>query len=340
MKTLNVNTIQIGNYILGDNHPCFIIAEAGSNHNGDIEQAKKLVDIAAEAGVNAVKFQTFTGDKLFAKSHPGHKVIQKYEFKLEWHREIQTYCERRNILFLTTPFQKDAVDVLEELNIAGYKIASGDLDYYPLLDYVAQTGKPVILATGMAYLDEVREAVQRIRSGKTRDITLLHCTSNYPPEDKNINLQAMITLKEEFHTVVGLSDHSSGITMPVAAVAMGANIIEKHFTLSRTLEGLDHFYALEPRELKQMVGEIRRVEKAMGAGRKIPVPEEYAERHYARRGIIATCDLKKGEAITEKHLTYVRPVNGIESKYYQEIIGKTLTKDIKQDEPLRWEHFS
>lgn len=332
-----MNKIKLGEYMIGDDHPCFIIAEAGSNHNGSIEQAKKLIDIAVEARADAVKFQTFTGDKLFSKSHPANEIVKKFELKLQWHKELKEYCDNKQIMFMTTPFQKDAVDLLEKLNVEGYKIASGDMDYYPLLDYVSSTGKPVILATGMAYMDEVEEAFNRIKKGKTDEIAILHCISNYPPKNEYINLKAIKTLKEQFNCPVGFSDHSMGITMPIAAVAMGANIIEKHFTISRELEGMDHFYALEPQELKQMVMEIRKVEQAMGMGVKVPVKGEFSERHYARRGIIAACDIKEGQIISEEHLDYVRPVNGIESKYYEEIIGRKINKDLKKDEPLCWE---
>ncbi|NFH90638.1 polysaccharide biosynthesis protein [Clostridium botulinum] len=332
-----MNNIRIGNYNIGNKNPCFIIAEAGSNHNGDINQAKKLVDIAVEAGVDAVKFQTFTGDKLFSKAHPANEFVKRFEFKLEWHKEIKEYCDSKGIMFMTTPFQKDAVDLLEELGTEAYKVASGDMDYYSLLDYISNTGKPVILATGMAYMDEVKEAVDRIKQGKTQEIAVLHCISNYPPKDEDINLNILKTMKEELDMPIGFSDHSMGITVPVAAVAMGAKIIEKHFTISRKLEGMDHFYALEPHELKQMVEEIRKVEKAMGTETKVPVKAEYAERHYARRGIIAACNLKAGDIIEEKHLDYVRPVNGIESKYYKEVIGRKVNKDLKEDEAICWE---
>ncbi|MBN1054446.1 polysaccharide biosynthesis protein [Clostridium botulinum] len=335
-----MNNIRVGKYNIGDKKPCFIIAEAGSNHNGDINQAKKLVDIAVEAGVDAVKFQTFTGDKLFSKAHPANEIVKKYEFKLEWHKEIKEYCDSKGIMFMTTPFQKDAVDLLEELGTEAYKVASGDMDYYSLLDYISNTGKPVILATGMAYMDEVKEAVNRIKQGKTQQIAVLHCISNYPPRDEDINLNILKTMKEELDMPIGFSDHSMGITVPIAAVAMGAKIIEKHFTISRELEGMDHFYALEPHELKQMVEEIRKVEKAMGTETKVPVKAEYAERHYARRGIIAACNLKTGDIIEEKHLDYVRPVNGIESKYYKEVIGRKANKDLKEDEVIRWEDLA
>lgn len=335
-----MSEFKIGKYIIGENYPCFIIAEAGSNHNGDINKAKELVDIAVEAGVNAIKFQTFTGDKLFSKLHPANEIVKKYEFKLEWHREIKDYCDKKGIMFMTTPFQKDVVDLLEELNVEAYKVASGDMDYYPLLDYISNTGKPVILATGMAYMDEVKEAVERIKNGKSKDVAVLHCIANYPPKNEDINLKVIKTLKEHFNSPVGFSDHSMGITIPLAAVAMGANIIEKHFTISRKLDGMDHFYALEPDELKTMVEEIRKIEEAMGKGEKAPVKGEYAERHYARRGIIAANSLKDGETIEEKHLDYVRPVYGIKSKYYKEIIGRKVNKNINKDQPIKWEDLA
>lgn len=332
-----MNNIKIGNKIIGNTHPCFIIAEAGSNHNGDIKQAKELVDIAVESGADAVKFQTFTADKLFSKNHPANKIVKNFEFKLEWHKEIKEYCDKKGIMFITTPFQKDAVDLLEKLNIEGYKIASGDMDYYPLLDYISNTAKPIILASGMAYMDEVKEAFNRIKSGKTENIAILHCVSNYPPKDEDINLKVIQTIKEEFNVPVGFSDHSMGITVPIAAVALGANIIEKHFTISRKLEGMDHFYALEPQELKQMVTEIGKVEKSMGTGTKTPVKAEFPERHYARRGIIAAYNLKEGQIIEEKYLDYVRPIYGIESKYYKEVIGRKVNKNIDVDSPIYWE---
>ncbi len=333
-----MNNFKIGKYTIGNNHPCFIIAEAGSNHNGSIKKAKELVDIAADSEANAVKFQTFTGDKLYAKTHPAREIIKKYEFKLEWHKEIKEYCDKKSILFMTTPFQNEAVDLLEELNIEGYKIASGDMTHYPLLDYISATGKPIILATGMAYMDEVKEAVQRIKKGKTQEIAVLHCISNYPAKD-NINLKAIASIKEELGVITGFSDHSMGITIPIAAVATGADIIEKHFTTSRTLEGMDHFYALEPQELKLMVKEIRKVEEAMGNGEKVPAKDEYSGRHHGRRGIIAAYDLKKDEVIEEKHLDYVRPVSGIESKYYKEVVGKRMNIDCNKDEPIYWEYL-
>ncbi len=330
-----MRSIKMGNNIIGDGHPCFIIAEAGSNHNGDINKAKELIDIATEAKADAVKFQTFTAEKLFSKYHPAKEIVKKYEFKLEWHKEIKEYCDKKGIMFMTTPFQKDAVDLLEEIGAEGYKIASGDMDYYPLVDYIANTGKTIILSTGMAYMDEVREVYERITE-KNKEIMLLHCVSNYPPKIEDINLKAIKTLKEEFKCPIGFSDHTMGITIPLASIAMGANIIEKHFTISRKLEGMDHFYALEPEELKLMVDEIKKIEKAIGTGKKAPVKDEYSERHYARRGIIAARDLKKGDELKEEDMDYVRPVIGIESKYYKEIIGKKLNKDIPKEEPINW----
>lgn len=335
-----MNTIKIGKYTIGDNNPCFIIAEAGSNHNGSLEQAKELINIAVEAGADAVKFQTFTGDKLFSKKHPANEVVKKFEFKFEWHKELKEYCDKKGIMFMTTPFQYEAVDLLEELKIDGYKIASGDMDYYPLLDYISNTGKPILLATGMASMDEVKESLNVIKSGKTKEVAVLHCVANYPPKDEDINLNVIKSLKNELDIPVGFSDHSMGISVPVAAVAMGANIIEKHFTISRQLEGMDHFYALEPHELKDMVSQIRRIEKAMGSGCKTPVKAEIPERHFARRGIIAAYDLQEGQIIEEKHLDYVRPVYGIESKYYKEIIGRKLKNAIKSDEPIHWEDLA
>ncbi|QTL96939.1 polysaccharide biosynthesis protein [Iocasia frigidifontis] len=328
--------ITIGNRNIGDGEPAFIIAEAGSNHNGDINLAKELIDIAVNAKVDAIKFQTFTGETLFKENLEAQKIVEKYKLPLEWHKELKDYAENNDIIFMTTPFYPEAVGMAEKLNIDAYKIASGDLTYYSLLELIAEKRKPIILSTGISNLFEVEKAVEKIYSRGNEEIILLHCVSNYPTDPKNVNLKVISTLKNKFNIPVGFSDHTMGIEVSIAAIAMGANVIEKHFTISRDMEGMDHFYALEPDELKNMVDGIRKIELAMGHGQKEPAEEEIPEVYFARRGIYAAKNIKKDDRISFKDLKFVRPVDGINAQYYKIVIGKIASKDIKMNQAINW----
>ena len=344
------------------NSPAFIIAEAGVNHNGSFELAKKLVDGANEAGVDAVKFQTFKAENVvsvFAKKAEYQKkttniaesqfeMIKKLELSFEDFEKLKEYCKKRDIVFLSTPFDYKSVDFLEKL-VPLYKIGSGEITNLPFLEYIARKRKPMILSTGMSTLGEVEEAINIIlpildsshfsSSAHFPLLTLLHCVSNYPAEFSEVNLKAMLTLKEAFKLPVGYSDHTLGIEVSIAAVALGARIIEKHFTLDKNLPGPDHKSSLEPNELKEMVQSIRYIEKALGDGVKRPTKGELEVMTVARRSLVATRDIKAGEAVKESDIAIKRPGTGISPKFKRIITLRRVKKDIKKDEPFKWENF-
>ena len=335
--------IRIEDKLIGEEEPCFIIAEAGVNHNGSVELAKKLIDAAKDAGADAVKFQTFKTENVvvkdaqkaeYQKETTGegsqYEMIKKLELTEEDFRELADYAEKKDIMFLSSPFDKESVDLLHELDVPAFKVGSGEITNLPLLRYIAKKEKPIILSTGMSTLGEIEEALDVIRSEGVEDIILLHCVSNYPARIEDVNLRAMGTLKQAFKLPVGFSDHTLGITAPIAAVALGACVIEKHFTLDRNLPGPDHKASLEADELKEMVKAIREVEKALGDGIKRPTKEEEEIKKVARRSIVAKVDISKGAIITEDMLDVKRPGTGIEPKYLKFIIGRKTKEDIKR----------
>jgi N,N'-diacetyllegionaminate synthase len=323
------------------NKKCFIIAEAGVNHNGDINIAKKLVDLAYEAGTDAIKFQTFKAENLVTKDASKadyqkkstkdgtqYEMLKKLELSYDEHVILKRYCEEKGILFISTPFDFESVDLLEKLNIPLYKISSGDLTNIPLLRYIGKLNKPMIISTGMASLGEVETAVDAIKKVGNEKISLLHCTSNYPTAYNDVNLNAMTTLKNAFKLPVGYSDHTEGIEVPIAAVSMGAEIIEKHFTLDKNMEGPDHKASLNPMELKAMVSSIRNIEKALGDGIKRCNENEENTKKVARKSIVARINIRKGESITYENVTFKRPSGGLSPVFIDEIIGKVAVKDI------------
>lgn len=328
----------------------FIIAEAGVNHNGDLEIAKKLIDKAVQAGVDAVKFQTFSTDRLVTKNAPKadyqnkttdksesqYDMLKKLELSLEEHKEIQNYCEKKNILFMSTPFDFESVDLLEILGVELYKVGSGDLTNIPLLKYIAKKKKPMIVSTGMANLAEVEEAVNAIKESGNDKLILLHCVSNYPASFENVNLKAMNTMKTAFNVEVGYSDHTPGIEVPIAAVAMGANVIEKHFTLDKTMEGPDHRASLSPEELFEMVESIRNVEKSFGNGIKKCTKNEINTKEISRKSIVLKDNKKKGEILDSKDLDIKRPATGIKPKYIDKVIGMKVKSNYQKDHILNW----
>mgnify|MGYP005643731093 CR=1 FL=1 len=329
--------IKIGGKLVGEGEPIFIIAEAGSNHNGSLELAKKLIDVAAEAGTDAVKFQAFKADKLFNKVKNKDIVdkLEKLELREEWYKELFDYADKRGLIFLSSVFDEDSADLLDSSGIAAYKIASYELTHIPLLEYIAKKNKPVILSTGMANESEVKEAVECIYSAGNRQVIILHCVSQYPAEPGNVNLKSILALKRIFDCPVGFSDHTETIYAPIAAVALGAKVIEKHFTLDKSLPGPDHAYALEPEELKQMVAAIREVEKMLGSEKIKPAESEINERKW-RRAIYAACDIPEGTVINKDMLMIVRPSpeGSLAPKYFKELSGKKIKKDIKKGEFL------
>lgn len=324
----------------------FIIAEAGVNHNGSLNLAKQLVDKAVEAGVDCVKFQTFIASDIVAKSarmadyqkkntgseQSQYGMLQKLELKFEDFIELKRYCEEKQIEFLSTAFDFKSIEFLASLPLQKWKIPSGELTNLPYLIKVAQTKKPVILSTGMADLIEVRDAVRVLHEHGTTDLTILHCTTEYPAPYDEVNLSVMETLRNTFHTPVGYSDHTQGIEVPIAAVALGACVIEKHFTLDKTMEGPDHKASLEPHELKAMVIAIRHIEQALGNGEKTPSASEMKNKAVARKSIIAKQDIKKGEVFSEENLTVKRPGTGISPMRWFEVIGQAAQRDFAEDE--------
>lgn len=325
----------------------FIIAEAGVNHNGSLKRAREMVIKARESGADAIKFQTFKSEKLvstFAEKaayqieNTGSadesqlEMVKKLELSFDDFREIQAFSKEKGIQFLSTPFDLESIDFLNQLEMPFWKLPSGEVTNYPYLVKIAQTHKDIVMSTGMCTLDEIGEAFAVLRENGAGKISLLHCNTEYPTQMEDVNLKAMETLKKAFGTPIGYSDHTKGIEVPIAAVAMGATIIEKHFTLDRNLEGPDHKASLEPFELKAMVQAIRNIEKAIGNGDKKPTPSEIKNMAIARKSIVAGQPIKKGEIFTEKNITTKRPGTGISAMRWRQVLGQKATRDFAEDE--------
>jgi len=329
--------IQVGSKEIGQGLPAFIIAEAGSNHDRKIEQAKKLIDVAAAAGVDAVKFQLFTAEGLYKPTDAAFEIVRQNEFPRDWLKELVEYSNSRKILFLATPFDLAAVEALERVNVSAYKLASSEVTNASLIKACAQTGKPIVLSTAMSNLGDIEQALEIIHKAGNEHVVLLQCSAMYPTPVQEVHLRTMDTLKAAFQVPVGFSDHTLGILMPPVAVARGACVIEKHFTLNRALPGPDHSYAIEPDELKAMVKNIRDVEASLGSPYKQMLAEE---RKYARReSIFAVKDISGGEAVGENTVEIRRPAWGIDPRFARSLYGMTLKKPVKKGEPLTWEHL-
>lgn len=341
---------------------CFIIAEAGVNHNGSARLAHKLIDVAADAGADAVKFQTFRADTVigpgvakaeYQRVQTGdgdqYSMIKELELPFELHVKLLEHCQARNIEFISTPFDCNAANYLVSLGVRRLKVASGELTNLPFLEHLATFGLPLIISTGMADLGEVAEAVEtvdRVRRSRgfsgplSHFLTLLHCTSNYPAELEDVNLRAMQTLASEFGLPVGYSDHSLGTLVAPVAVAMGATVIEKHFTLDRSLSGPDHKTSLEPAELARMIQDIRAIERALGSGEKRPRPSELPVRDLVRRSLVVCRDLPAGAQLSKEDLMLLRPGTGIPPKHLPEVVGRRLTCAVTAGTLLNWEHLA
>lgn len=326
----------------------FIIAEVGVNHNGSLEIAKELVDIAVDCGVDAVKFQTFKTSALVTrqaqqaeyqthntgKQESQFDMLQRLELSEADHYELLAYCQQRQIEFMSTPFDLQSVQFLNGLGIQRFKIPSGEITNYPYLKMIGKFNKQIVLSTGMTNIGEVESTLNLlIESGTPKEqITILHATTNYPTKMADVNLKAMQTIQNAFRVKVGYSDHTPGIEVATAAVAMGASMIEKHFTLDKNMEGPDHKASLEPYELKAMVRAIRNIELAMGDGIKRPSASEAKNMPVARKSIVAACDIKQGEVFTEQNITVKRPGLGISPMRWNEVIGQVAIKDYKLDD--------
>lgn len=326
----------------------YIIAEAGVNHNGSFELACRLADAAKEAGADCVKYQTFKSEKLvsrnaqkaeYQKKTTGDSsqqdMLKKLELSYDSFIRLKEYCDKIGICFLSTPFDFDSIDFLDTLGMPFWKIPSGEVTNYPYLVALAKTGKPVVMSTGMCEMSEITDAIKVLKDNGTADIKLLHCNTEYPTPFEDVNLAAMNTVRKAFNVEVGYSDHTKGIEVPIAAVALGATIIEKHFTLDRNMEGPDHKASLEPDELKQMVNSIRNIEKAIGTGLKEPSASEKKNIAIARKSIVAKKEIKAGEILSPDNITVKRPGTGISPMRWNEVIGTKAVKDYDEDEIIQ-----
>lgn len=323
----------------------YIIAEAGVNHNGSFEIACRLVDAAKEAGVDCVKFQTFKSEKLvshnaqkaeYQKAATGDSsqqdMLKQLELSYDEFLKLKDYCDKVGISFLSTPFDFESIDFLNTIDMPFWKIPSGEITNLPYLMALAKTGKSIVMSTGMCEMEEIEAAVKVLKENGTSEIKLLHCNTEYPTPFEDVNLKAMDAMRGKFGVEVGYSDHTKGIEVPIAAVALGATIIEKHFTLDRNMEGPDHKASLEPDELVAMVSGIRNIEKAIGSGEKTASPSEKKNKAVARKSIVAKTNIKKGDPFTEENITVKRPGSGINPMRWFEILGKEAVRDFKEDE--------
>ena len=326
----------------------FIIAEAGVNHNGSLDLAKKLIDVASESGADAVKFQTFKAEKLVSKNaqkadyqkqttnktESQFDMIKKLELDMDTHKELIAYCETKNIMFLSTPFDHDSIELLNDLGLEIFKIPSGEITNLPYLRHIGKLNKKVILSTGMADIGEIEDALDiLINTGtKKENITILHANTMYPTPMEDVNLKAMVTIGNTFDIAYGYSDHTLGIEVDIAAVALGACCVEKHFTLDKMMKGPDHKASLEPHELKSMIKAIRNIELALGSCVKKPSKSEIPNMQIARKSIVAKIEIKKGDKLSEENITIKRPGNGINPMRWDEVVGTIAAKDYKEDE--------
>lgn len=331
------------------NNKTFIIAEAGVNHNGDINIAKKLIEKAAEAGVDAVKFQSFKADKLVSKNakkaeyqiqntgnneENQYMMLKKLELSYEDHLELIEHCKKNEILFLSSAFDLESIELLIGLNIPLFKVPSGEIDNVPYLRKIAESGKKVIISTGMCNMEDIEFAINVIKNSGAKDITILHCNTEYPTPMEDVNLKAMLEIEEVFKLPIGYSDHTLGIEVPIAAVALGATVIEKHFTLDRNMEGPDHIASLEPNELKEMVKSIRNIEKALGSKKKSLSNSEAKNVAIARKSLVCSKKIRKGEEFNSDNIIAKRPGGGISPKEWDVVIGSKAKRDFNVDEMI------
>ena len=346
-----MENIEIAGRKIGPGHPVFIVAEAGVNHNGNLEMAKQLADAALEAGADAVKFQTFKSERLVSISAPKafyqlketepresqFAMLKRLELSFSDFRNLSNYCQKKKILFFSTPFDKESLDFLNELDVPVFKIGSGEITNLPFLEYAARKRKPIILSTGMSQLDEIEQAVRIIRDVGCNQLVLLHCVSDYPADPAEVNLRAIKTMIESFKLPIGYSDHTVGVDIAIAAVAVGACVIEKHLTIDQTLPGPDHRASLEPGEFKMMVTKIRTVELALGHGRKVPTASELENRKIIGRSLAAALDIPQGTVLVSNMLQALRPATGISPAEIMTVVGRRVKRSLKSGQLVHWD---
>jgi len=344
-----MDTFTIGDRSVGPDEPTYIIAEAGSNHNGDLDTAKELIDVAADAGADAVKFQTFRAKDLYVDDRElvddpddsTYALLESLEQPYEWIPALYDHCEARDIDFISSPFDAQSAKELAEY-VPAFKIASFTLSHHPLLEELAEYNKPIIMSTGAHELSEIKEAVEVLRQNGVENLALLHCVSSYPTPLEEINVRAVQTLQQEFDTVIGFSDHTiDPATAPAAAVALGASVVEKHFTLDKDMEGPDHSFAVEPNELNTMISSIRKTKISLGDGAVDVTRAESGPATRSRRGIFAAKNIPQGKVISENSIKVLRPGSesnqGLSPKYLSEIIGSKTITAITKGEPISWQ---
>jgi sialic acid synthase SpsE len=342
--------IRIGERWVGEGEPTYIIAEIGSNFDGSLEQAKRLVDLAKEVGADAAKFQSFLPDKIIAKKgfetktsfqarweKSVYEVYSEASLPREWHEELAEYCHKTGIHFLSSPYDKEAVDMLDKIGVPAFKIGSGDITFLPLIEYIAKKNRPILLGTGASSIGEIEEAVNTIKAAGNQDIVLLQCITNYPSPFEYANIRAMVTLKETFQVPTGYSDHTPGSVVPLGAVALGACVIEKHFTFDKTRKGPDHPFAMDVPGMAAMIRDIRLLEAALGSPIKQLTPVETETVILQRRSLFSKVDIPAGTAITADMIKPLRPAIGITPQYIHLVVGRKAKVDIPEGEPLTWE---
>jgi len=350
MEQISQYEIKIGNDLIGTDLSCYIIAEIGINHNGQLELAKKLVDIAVDSGANAVKFQKRSLKDLYLEDVLNHpdiesqgfeiliRVLREVELSDSDYKDLKKYCDEKNITFLCTPWDKPSVDFLEKLNLLAYKIASADMTNFPLLQHVAKTGKPIIISTGMSSMEEIEKTVEFLKEKKV-DFVLMHCNSTYPAPIETLNLNLIPVLAEKFKVPIGYSGHESGIIGSLTAANIGAVMIERHITLDKTMEGLDQAASLNPEEFKDLIKYIREAKKAKGKPIKKITRGEILQKEVLGKSIVCRIDIKEGEIFTEENLEVKGPAKGLSPQYYFKILGKKSKRNIKKSEYLKADDF-
>jgi N,N'-diacetyllegionaminate synthase len=340
--------ILIGTKVIGSASSVFVVAEIGTNHEGSIRQAERLIDAATNSGADAVKFQTYRVDRLLIPSRErygpqvdgaesSYQLLRRCELSWEDQEKLKRHADNRGIMFLSTPFDEESVDFLDSLGVPAFKIASADITHLPLLRHIATKRKPVLLSTGMSFLSEVADAVYNLKAAGVEEILLLHCVSAYPASPQQMNLRALQTLQSYFELPVGLSDHSEGILIPLVSVALGAVLIEKHFTLDKSTTGPDHKASMDPKDLKLLIQSLRDVESSLGDGRKRPSDIEEESRLFGRRSIVAGGDIRAHETIARWMLTFKRPGSGLEPRHLEKVIGARARRNLAKDTILQWE---
>ena len=335
-----MDTIEINGKKIGSVNSTYFIAEAGLNHNGDIDIAKKMIDSAHNAGADSIKFQTYKSENFLSSSSQYFDFFKNVELSFENFKEIKNYADDTGITFLSTPFDFESANFLKKIGVSAFKIASSDLTNIPLIEHIAKMNSPMIISTGIGTMDEIEQSLEVCRSVGNNKISILHCVADYPANPEETNLDAIIMMKEKFQVPIGYSDNGESTIVDEIAVSLGANIIEKHFTLDKNMQGPDHSFSILPDDMKQLITKFRLIEKIKGDGNKIPNKSESNNKIAVRKSITCSKFIQNGDLLSTENLALKRPGNGIEPKFWNKIIGKKATRDIESDELINWDDIS